>query len=165
VQVDGRIAALLDLSLGLDPSATGYENINLRGLVLGLTRAEIRTRVDAIAEFSGLGAYLGLPLKTYSSGMMARLAFAVSTAIDADILLMDEWIAVGDADFRESAETKLMSLVEQAHIMVLASHERSLVKSLCNKFLYMDHGVASKVTPIEELDRFLADRAAERIAA
>jgi len=165
VQATGRIASLLDLSLGLDATATGYENIHLRGLVAGLSRAQIKERMDDIAEFSGLGPYLGLPMKTYSAGMMARLAFAVSTSVDADILLMDEWIAVGDADFRESAERRLMSLVEQAHIMVLASHEISLSKSLCNKFIHMEHGVASKVTPMEEIEQFLADRAAERIAA
>jgi lipopolysaccharide transport system ATP-binding protein len=165
VRTNGRIASLLDLSLGLDPTATGMENINLRGLVAGLTRAQIRERLQDIAEFSGLGAYLGLPLKTYSSGMMARLAFAVATSVDADILLMDEWIAVGDADFRDSAERRLMSLVEQAHIMVLASHELSLVKSLCNKFMYMDHGMASPVTPIAGLEDYMAQRAAERAAA
>jgi lipopolysaccharide transport system ATP-binding protein len=165
VRTSGRIASLLDLSLGLDPTATGFENIHLRGLVAGLSRAQIKERLDQIAEFSGLGAYLGLPLKTYSAGMMARLAFAVSTAVDADILLMDEWIAVGDADFRDSAERRLMSLVEQAHIMVLASHEHGLVKSLCNKFMYMEHGVASPIGPIEELEPYLARRAAERIAA
>ena len=165
VQSTGRIASLLDLGLGLDPSATGYENINLRGLVAGLSRAQINDRLDEISEFSGLGPYLGLPMKTYSAGMQARLAFAVSTAIDADILLMDEWIAVGDADFRDSAERRLMSMVEQAHIMVLASHELSLVKSLCNKFIHMDHGVASPIMPIEEIEQYLAARAAERAAA
>jgi lipopolysaccharide transport system ATP-binding protein len=165
VRTNGRIAPLLDLSLGLDPTATGYENIHLRGLVAGLTRQQMKDRIDEISEFSGLGAYLGLPMKTYSAGMQARLAFAVSTAVDADILLMDEWIAVGDADFRDSAERRLMSLVEQAHIMVLASHENGLLKSLCNKFIYMNHGAASNVTPIDELDAFLAARAAERIAA
>ena len=165
VRASGRIASLLDLSLGLDPTATGMENINLRGLVAGLSRAQIRERLEDIAEFSGLGAYLGLPLKTYSSGMMARLAFAVATSVDADILLMDEWIAVGDADFRESAERRLMSLVEQAHIMVLASHELGLVKSLCNKFMYMDHGMASPVTAIADIEDYMAQRAAERAAA
>lgn len=165
VETHGRISSLLDLTLGLDSSATGYENINLRGLVSGLSRPQIRERMEEIAEFSGLGAFLGLPLKTYSAGMQARLAFAVSTAVNADILLMDEWIAVGDSDFREQAERRLMGLVEQAHIMVLASHELGLVKALCNKFLYMDHGVGSAVYPIEAFDDFLAERAAQRIAA
>ena len=160
VRSSGRIASLLDLSLGLDPTATGMENIHLRGLVAGLTRAQIRDRIDDIAEFSGLGAFLGLPLKTYSSGMMARLAFAVSTSIDAEVLLMDEWIAVGDADFREQAHNRLLSMVERAHIMVLASHENSLITDLCNKFVYMEHGRATKVMPISKLAPYTAERKA-----
>ena len=155
VEVEGRIASLLDLSLGIDPSATGYENIRLRGLVAGLTRKEIRAREESIAEFSGLGAFLSLPVKTYSAGMQARLAFATATAVDADVLLMDEWIAVGDADFTARAEERLTSLVEQAHILVLASHNATLVRKLCTSFVRMDHGAASEVMPIERLDEFV----------
>jgi lipopolysaccharide transport system ATP-binding protein len=161
----GKIASLLDLSLGLQPTATGFENIYLRGLVAGLSKAQIQEKTAEIASFSGLGAFLGLPLKTYSSGMLARLAFAVATAVDADILLMDEWIAVGDAEFRDAARARLMGLIEQSHIMVLASHEMSLVKGLCNKFLHLEHGVASAVLPIEAVDDFMAARAADRVAS
>jgi lipopolysaccharide transport system ATP-binding protein len=161
----GKIASLLDLSLGLQPTATGYENIHLRGLIAGLSKAQIQEKIAEISEFSGLGAFLGLPLKTYSSGMLARLAFAVATSVDADILLMDEWIAVGDADFRDSARRRLMSLIEQSHIMVLASHEMSLVRGLCNKFLHLEHGTASPVLPMEAIDDFMAARAAERVAS
>ncbi|MCR5876570.1 ATP-binding cassette domain-containing protein [Phenylobacterium sp. J426] len=95
VEVRGRVAALLDLSLGMDAQATGYDNIMLRGLLAGMTAKEIESKADAIAEFSGLGEYLRLPLKTFSAGMVARLAFAVVTAMEPDILLLDEWIAVG----------------------------------------------------------------------
>lgn len=165
VETVGKIASLLDLSLGLQPTATGYENIYLRGLVAGLSRAQIRQKTEEIAQFSGLGGFLGLPLKTYSSGMLARLAFAVATAVDADILLMDEWIAVGDAEFRDAAQARLMGLIEQSHIMVLASHEMSLVKRLCNKFLHLEHGVASPVMPIEAVDEFMAAQAAGRVAS
>ncbi|HTI68130.1 MAG TPA: ABC transporter ATP-binding protein [Caulobacteraceae bacterium] len=161
----GKIAGLLDLSLGLQPTATGNENIYLRGLVAGLSKAQIQDKIADIASFSGLGSFLGLPLKTYSSGMMARLAFAVATSVDADILLMDEWIAVGDAEFREAAQARLTRLIEQSHIMVLASHEMSLVKNLCNKFLHLEHGVASPVMPIEAVDEYMAMRAAERVAS
>ena len=161
----GKIASLLDLTLGLQPTATGFENIYLRGLIAGLTKAQIQEKTDEIAAFSGLGAFLGLPLKTYSSGMLARLAFAVATSVDADILLMDEWIAVGDADFRLAARNRLLGLIEKSHIMVLASHEMSLVKGLCNKFLHLEHGVASQVMPIEAMDDFLADREAARVAS
>jgi lipopolysaccharide transport system ATP-binding protein len=165
VETIGKIACLLDLTLGLQPTASGYENIYLRGLIAGLTKSEIREKTAQIEQFSGLGAFLGLPLKTYSSGMLARLAFAVATSVNAEILLMDEWIAVGDADFRDSARSRLMSMVEQSHIMVLASHEMSLVKGLCNKFLHLEHGVASPVLPIEALDDFLAARQAQRVAS
>lgn len=161
----GKIAGLLDLSLGLQPTATGNENIYLRGLVAGLTKAQIRAKTEEIAEFSGLGQFLSLPLKTYSSGMLARLAFAVATAVDADILLMDEWIAVGDAEFRDSARDRLMKLIEQSHILVLASHEMSLIKGLCNKFLHLEHGVASPVLPIDGIDDFMAAAAAARAQA
>jgi lipopolysaccharide transport system ATP-binding protein len=165
VETVGKVASLLDLSLGLQPTASGNENIYLRGLIAGLSKAQIEEKTARIAEFSGLGGFLDLPLKTYSSGMLARLAFAVATSVDADILLMDEWIAVGDADFRDSARSRLMSLVEQSHIMVLASHDTSLVKGLCNKFLHLEHGVATPIMPIEMLDEFLAARHAKRIAA
>jgi lipopolysaccharide transport system ATP-binding protein len=165
VETIGKIASLLDLSLGLQPTATGFENIYLRGLIAGLSKAQIEEKTAQIAEFSGLGAFLGLPLKTYSSGMLARLAFAVATSVDADILLMDEWIAVGDADFRDSARARLMGLIEQSHVMVLASHEMSLVKGLCNKFLHLEHGIATPIMPIEGLDDFLAARHAQRIAS
>jgi lipopolysaccharide transport system ATP-binding protein len=165
VETIGKIASLLDLSLGLQPTATGFENIYLRGLIAGLSKAQIQEKTAQIAEFSGLGAFLGLPLKTYSSGMLARLAFAVATSVDADILLMDEWIAVGDAEFRDAARKRLMGLIEQSHIMVLASHDMSLVKGLCNKFLHLEHGVANPVTPIDGLDDFLAARTAQRLAS
>lgn len=165
VETIGKIASLLDLSLGLQPTATGFENIYLRGLIAGLTRAQIQDKTAEIATFSGLGAFLGLPLKTYSSGMLARLAFAVATSVDADILLMDEWIAVGDADFRSAARSRLLGLVEKSHIMVLASHEMSLVKGLCNKFLHLEHGLASPVMPIEAMDDFMTERSAARVAS
>ncbi len=156
VEVEGRVASLLDLSLGIDSSATGLENIQLRGLVAGLTLKEIARRTEEIAEFSGLGPFLAMPMKTYSSGMQARLAFAVATSIEADVLLMDEWIAVGDADFRVKAQERLTSLVESAHILVLASHDASLIRGMCNKVIRLDHGVASEVMPVERFDELMA---------
>ena len=157
VAVEGRIASLLDLALGIDPSATGYENIRLRGLVAGLSRRQIAEREDAISEFSGLGAFLSLPVKTYSAGMMARLAFAAATSVDADVLLMDEWIAVGDADFTAHAQERLTGMVERSHILVLATHSPGLVRQLCNKFVHMSHGTASEVLPVERLGEFIPD--------
>jgi len=156
ISVEGRIASLLDLSLGLDPSATGLENIRLRGLVAGMSAEKIDEKIDEITEFSGLGPFLAMPIKTYSSGMQARLAFAAATSVEADILLMDEWIAVGDSDFRQKAQERLTSLVEQSHILVIASHEVGLIKSLCNKVMRMNHGVASEVVDVADMDDLMA---------
>ncbi len=156
VEVNGRIASLLDLSMGIDPSATGLENIRLRGLVAGLSPREIRAKIDEIADFSGLGPFLAMPMKTYSSGMQARLAFATATSVEAEILLMDEWLAVGDADFRQQAQLRLTSLVEQAHILVIASHDPNMIRSLCNKVMRMDHGRASEVVDIDGMEALMA---------
>ena len=156
VEVQGRIAALLDLGLGIDGTATGYDNIRLRGRIAGLSAREIDRRMDEIAEFSGLGPFLAMPVKTYSAGMRGRLAFAAATAVDADVLLMDEWIAVGDAEFQKMAHKRLLKLVERAGILVLASHDLDLVRLYCNKVMRLDGGVASAVTDIRKLDELLA---------
>ncbi|HEY8574110.1 ABC transporter ATP-binding protein [Phenylobacterium sp.] len=156
IEIEGRIAALLDLQLGIDPSATGIDNIRLRGRIAGLSSREIEERMDEIAEFSGLGAFLGLPVKTYSAGMQARLAFAAATSVEADVLLMDEWLAVGDADFQKLAHKRLLKLVERAGILVLASHDHHLLRLYCNKVMRLEGGVASPVTDIRKLDELLA---------
>jgi lipopolysaccharide transport system ATP-binding protein len=156
IEVQGHIAALLDLGLGIDPSASGYENIRLRGRIAGLSSREIDERMDEIAEFSGLGPFLAMPVKTYSAGMQARVAFAAATAVEADVLLMDEWIAVGDADFQKIAHKRLLKLVERAGILVLASHDVELLRLYCNKVMRLEGGVASEVTPIKNLDALMA---------
>lgn len=156
IEVHGRIAALLDLGLGIDPSATGLDNIRLRGRIAGLKSREIEDRLQEIADFTGLGPFLAMPLKTYSAGMQARLAFAAATAVDADVLLMDEWIAVGDADFQKLAHRRLLNLVDRAGILVLASHDLDLLRLYCNKVMRLEGGVASPVTDIRKLDELLA---------
>jgi lipopolysaccharide transport system ATP-binding protein len=156
IDVHGRIAALLDLGLGIDPSATGYDNIRLRGRIAGLASREIEERMDEIAEFTGLGPFLAMPVKTYSAGMQARLAFAAATAVEADVLLMDEWIAVGDADFQKLAHKRLLNLVERAGILVLASHDLDLLRLYCNKVMRLEGGVASPVTDIRKLEELMA---------
>lgn len=143
VEINGRVSALLDLSSGMDNEATGYENIFLRGILMGLTPGQVATRVDEIAQFSGLGDYLAMPMRTYSSGMLMRLAFSVSTCIEPDILLMDEWLSVGDAEFVDKAERRLDALINKASVLVLASHSEDLVHRVCNKVLRMDHGRAT----------------------
>jgi lipopolysaccharide transport system ATP-binding protein len=156
IDVHGRIAPLLDLSLGIDSSATGYENIRLRGRIAGLSSREIEGKMDEIAAFTGLGPFLAMPVKTYSAGMRGRLAFAAATAVEADVLLMDEWIAVGDAEFQQVAHKRLLSLVERAGILVLATHEVSLLRLYCNKVMRLDGGVASEIVDIRRLDELLA---------
>ncbi|KKB63830.1 sugar ABC transporter ATP-binding protein [Robbsia andropogonis] len=136
----GRIASLLDVSLGLDPDASGFENIYLRGILDGLSPARIRSKVDDIADFTDLGNYLTLPVRTYSSGMMLRLAFAISTSIEADILIMDEWLSVGDANFQEKAGARLTELVGKASIVVLATHDPGLIDRVCTRRIVMEHG-------------------------
>jgi len=149
VEVTGKVAALLDVGMGLDPTATGYDNIFMRGLLSGLTRKEITERLDEIAEFSGLGEFLRLPLKTYSAGMQARLAFAVATSVEADVLLLDEWVAVGDAEFRAAAHERLASMVNRAKIVVVASHDHSIIDSLCNKTIRLEHGSIVESSSLE----------------
>jgi lipopolysaccharide transport system ATP-binding protein len=156
IDVHGRIAALLDLSLGIDATATGYENIRLRGRIAGLSSKEIDARMDEIAEFTGLGPFLAMPVKTYSAGMQGRLAFAAATAVEADVLLMDEWIAVGDSEFQKLAHKRLLKLVERAGILVLATHEAPLLKLYCNKVMRMEGGKASEIVDIRKLDQLLA---------
>jgi lipopolysaccharide transport system ATP-binding protein len=140
LHVEGRVASLLDHSLGIDPEASGYENIILRSLIMGLRRRDIERRIDEIAEFTELGQYLDMPLRTYSTGMQLRLAFAVSTSVDADILLMDEWLGVGDSEFQPKARRRLDDLVARAKILVVASHNHDLLRDVCNRFFRLEHG-------------------------
>lgn len=149
VQCDGRVAPLFDISLGLNPETTGYENIALRGLFLGMSRREILARRDAIAAFSELGDYLSMPLRTYSSGMMLRLAFSVSTHADAEILLMDEWIGAGDASFTHKAKRRMTELVGGAAILVLASHSEEIVRRTCNKAVLLKRGAIAHVGDVD----------------
>jgi len=140
LKVQGRVASLLDVSMGLDPDATGFENIYLRGILDGLKPAKIRDKIDEIADFSELGDYLNLPVRTYSSGMMLRLAFAISTSVEADILIMDEWLSVGDAAFSVKAEQRLKKIVGKAAIMVIATHDPNLIDRVCNRKIGLEHG-------------------------
>jgi lipopolysaccharide transport system ATP-binding protein len=140
LEMQGRVASLLDVSMGLDPDATGFENIYLRGIMDGLRPLHIRSKIDEIAEFSELGDFLNLPVRTYSSGMRMRLAFAISTSVEADILLMDEWLSVGDANFKEKASKRMEELVGDASILVIASHDPGLITSTCTRCISMEHG-------------------------
>ena len=151
VEIRGKAVPLLDISLGMDDQSTGRQNIRLRGLLLGMTHAEIRCKTDEVAEFTGLGDYLDLPLRTYSTGMRVRMAFAISTAVDADILLLDEVLGVGDASFQEKATKRLEELHNRAEIVVLAIHSSDTIRKTCNKVLWMEKGKARMFGPVDEV--------------
>jgi lipopolysaccharide transport system ATP-binding protein len=138
IEVKGRVASLIDLSLGMDVEATGYENIRMRGIMMGLSLKQIRSMEEEIADFSGLGDFLHLPIRTYSTGMHMRLGFAVSTAINADIILMDEWLSVGDSDFLIKAEKRLHDYIQKSSILVIASHSEDLISKLTNQTLRLE---------------------------
>jgi lipopolysaccharide transport system ATP-binding protein len=140
LETQGHVVSLFDLMLGMDAEATGDENIVIRGLILGLSPQEIQEKRDEIASFSELGDFLEMPVRTYSAGMALRLAFSVSTAVKPDILLMDEWIGVGDASFVRKAEERARTLIGDAGILVLASHSEALIEQLCNRAIWLEHG-------------------------
>jgi lipopolysaccharide transport system ATP-binding protein len=151
IERSGSIASLVDISLGINAESTGRENIFLRGKLMGLSKKEIDEKIDEIIEFSELGDYINLPVRIYSSGMLLRLAFSVSTSITADILIMDEWLSVGDGAFAERASNRLRELVDSSEILVIASHTRSLIEETCNKVVWLEHGVIKKVGPVDEI--------------
>jgi lipopolysaccharide transport system ATP-binding protein len=140
LSVQGRIASLLDISIGMDPEASGLENIFLRGVLLGLSKTDIHKKTDEIIDFSGLGDFIDLPIRTYSSGMSMRLAFSIATSVEADILLMDEWLSVGDADFVKKAEDRLKALVNKTPILVMASHSPEILKEVCSRVMRLEKG-------------------------
>ena len=139
IEVTGNIASLIDISLGMDMEATGYENIRMRAIMMGMKLKQIRLIEDEIADFTELGKFLELPIRTYSSGMHMRLGFAVSTTIPADIILMDEWLSVGDSDFLVKAEKRLHDYIQKSSILVIASHSEDLISKLTNQILRLEH--------------------------
>ena len=136
----GSVSSLIDPSLGIEADATGIENIMLRGLVMGMSKKQIDTLTPEICEFSGLGEYVNMPVRTYSTGMLMRLAFSISTSVQADILLMDEWLSVGDAEFTHKAEQRMKDVVAKSGILVLASHSPELIAKECNRVIHLEHG-------------------------
>ena len=147
----GRTTPLFDLSSGFTPEGTGFENIIVRGMYLGIEPAELRRLRDQIADFSELGAYLHMPVNTYSAGMLMRLAFAISTAVKPDILLTDEWLAVGDAGFVKKAEQRLQELVGGSSILVIASHSMGVLERVCNRLVWLDAGRVRGNGPVAEV--------------
>jgi ABC-2 type transport system ATP-binding protein/lipopolysaccharide transport system ATP-binding protein len=137
--------------MGMDVEATGYENILLRSVFLGVSLRQARRNIADIEEFTGLGNFLHLPMRTYSSGMMVRLAFAISTAVTPDILIMDEVIASGDAAFLDRAQARLDRLIGAASILVIATHSDDVLRRMCNRAALLQGGRLLRVGPIDEI--------------
>lgn len=139
-EIVGRVSSLLNITMGMDPELTGAENIILRGIFVGMTMNEAKAIIPDIAEFSELGDYLNLPMRTYSSGMTLRIAFGVSTVRPPEILLLDELISVGDADFAKKSRRRIEDMMGKASILVLASHDPSILRQYCNRAILMSEG-------------------------
>jgi lipopolysaccharide transport system ATP-binding protein len=149
VHVQGTIASMMNVWLGMNMDATGLENIYLRARVLGMRRREVDRLVDDIGAFAGLGDYIHVPIRTYSSGMMMRLAFAVSTSVNADVVLMDEWLSAGDASFTQKAEERLHDMLDRTKVLIVASHNDALIRKSCNKIMRLEHGRIADFGPLE----------------
>lgn len=151
VNISGHTNCLFDIMVGIDSGLTGYENILMRGLILGLSKREIEKVIPEIEKFAELGEFIKMPLKSYSSGMLLRLAFGIITSIRAEILLIDEVVNVGDARFVEKAKERMSNLIQQAEILVLSTHDKSLIRQFCNKALWLEKGGVKAIGPIDEV--------------
>jgi lipopolysaccharide transport system ATP-binding protein len=158
--IQGSVGSLIDVSLGINPEASGRENIFLRGALLGLAKTQVSEKFDEIVEFSELGEFIEMPMRTYSSGMQLRLAFAVSTIVRPEILLMDEWLSVGDEGFKAKASERLTTVVDASKSLVLASHSRELLEKVTNKVLWLEHGEVKMFGPSTDvLDAYFGPKA------
>lgn len=157
VLASGRITPLFDAIPGLDGEDSGYENILTAGTLHGMSRAEVEKRIPEIEEFCELGEYLALPYRTYSTGMMTRLAFSIATALDPEILLMDEGIGAGDARFADKAARRMEEFIGRSRVIVLASHSEHLLRATCNKALLLESGEVVKVGTLDEVLRKYAE--------
>jgi homopolymeric O-antigen transport system ATP-binding protein len=155
---EGRVSALLTASVGLNPDATGRENILMRGMYMDIHPREIRARMDEIAAFTELGYHLDMPVRTYSAGMVIQLCFAVATAFPPEILLMDEWLAAGDAGFLVRARKRMEEIVAGSSILVLASHTMPLLEEWCNRAILLDQGRIVAAGSVPEVSRQYQER-------
>lgn len=166
VEVGGTLGAMLDVSLGMNPDLTGRENILLRGLYNGFSRAAAARLEADVADFADLGNFLDLPVRIYSAGMMVRLGFGLATAVRPEILIMDEWLLAGDADFQERARNRLEAMVRSADILVLSSHDTHIIQEWSTRVLWLDQGrVHMDGAPEQVLDAYLGRVAPPAVAA
>jgi ABC-type polysaccharide/polyol phosphate transport system ATPase subunit len=149
--VEGRVSSLFDISLGFEQDANGWENIRYRSYLQGETPADVDRKQAGIAEFSELGEFLNMPIRYYSAGMLVRLAFSIATAIDPEILLVDEVLSVGDLAFQQKARARMTEMMARAHLMVVVSHDLESLARMCNRMIWLDHGRVHKVGPCDEV--------------
>ncbi len=154
VKIKGRVSPLFDISLGISFDDTGEENIFNIGMYLGVTKDQLKKKLPEIAEFTELGDFLHLPVRTYSTGMLTRLSFAIATSVEPDIMLLDEGLSAGDARYADKVRERVDRLVSQSSLMVLACHSDELIRSMCNKAVLMEKG---KVIASGEVERVLAE--------
>ncbi len=153
VRVEGHVCPLFEFSTGFEMEANGWDNIRTRALLLGMSSKEIEEKIEEIACFSGLEEFLDIPVRCYSSGMLLRLAFATSTAVYPEILLLDEVMAAGDAAFQARAKARMENLIDRAHIVVFASHSLGMLPSFCERTIWLDHGRLIQDGPTEQVIR------------
>lgn len=157
VTVRGRVAPLLELGAGFDPELTGRENVYFNGAILGYRRAEVEARFDRIVDFAGVREFIDLPLRMYSSGMVARLGFAVATDIEPDILIVDEVLSVGDAEFMHRSEQRIRQLRAKSEAVIMVSHDLGVMRDMCQRVAWLDHGRLRAVGPSGEVvDQYLS---------
>lgn len=150
-RVQGRISSLFDISLGFELEATGWQNIAYRSYLQGETPKSIRPKMQAIAEFSELGEFLDMPVRYYSSGMFVRLAFSIATAIEPEILLVDEALGAGDLAFQQKVRERIREIVSKARVLAVVSHDMAAIKSMCDKIVWLDHGQVRQIGPADEV--------------
>jgi ABC-type polysaccharide/polyol phosphate transport system ATPase subunit len=151
IDIEGRITPLLNQTPGIENEDSGYDNIITIGMLLGMSQVEITEKAPEIIQFSGLGDYINLPIRTYSTGMQARLGFSVCTALEPGILLLDEGIGAADAQFADKASKRIKNMVEQTEILVLASHSDALIESMCNRAALIHHGQLLELGSVNEI--------------
>jgi ABC-2 type transport system ATP-binding protein len=151
VRVVGRISPMFDMSLGMTPDSTGIENIKVCGALWGLKPAEIAAGIDDVIEFTELGEYLDIPVRTYSSGMMLRLSFAIATLRNPEIMLLDEIIGVGDSSFQAKARARLTRMVSRSQILVVSSHSPVIIRDLCTSCIWLNKGQIAQQGPVDDV--------------
>jgi ABC-type polysaccharide/polyol phosphate transport system ATPase subunit len=160
VAIEGRMAALLELGAGFHPDLTGAENIHINAAVLGLTRRQARDNFDRMVDFSGVGDFINEPLRTYSSGMILRLAFSVAVNVDPDILIVDEMLGVGDQKFAAKSMERILDFRRAGKTLLCVSHSLGTLANLCDRALWLDHGRVVKIGPVREVIKAYQDAGA-----